>query len=166
MLKTSLPWLKKWLKQKNRYLPKGIEMNLTKLPAICLSVLTLFFGLIFPAFSQNNGISVTFKNNSNNTLKCWIFQQDDYVPFINLNGKQERHFENFNAGSNVRCAIDIDSNSSTVLTYFDVKTAGTHELLLDKVPCPSCREKGGKDWRWATIIVYPNGQADYNRLKS
>ncbi|MGZ8137259.1 MAG: hypothetical protein ACXW1W_11275 [Methylococcaceae bacterium] len=139
-------------------------MNLKKIPAIYLSVAILYFGLIFPVFSQENNISVIFKNNSNNTLKCWILEQNDYVPFINIDGKQERRFENFNAGSKARCSIDIDGRSSTILTYFFVTSAGIHELLLDKVPCPSCSEKGGRDWRWATIIVHPNGQADYNRL--
>ncbi|GEM_PF-1547731 len=140
-------------------------MILRKFPHLYLSVVILFFCSIFPVFSQENGISVTFKNNSNNILQCGIFEQDDYVPFINLDGKQDRHFDNFTVGSKVRCSIAIDGRSSTVLTYFDVTSAGVHELLIDKVPCPSCREKGGQDWRWATIIVSPDGHANYNRLK-
>lgn len=137
-------------------------MILKKVPVLCLSVGVLFFCSICPVFSQENSISVTFKNNSNNVLKCGIFEQDDYVPFISLDGKQDKHFDNFTVGSKLRCSINIDSRSSTVLTYFDVIASGVHELLLDKVPCPSCR---GQDWRWATIIVSPNGHANYNRLK-
>lgn len=114
-----------------------------------------------PVLSQEKSISVSFKNNSNNILKCEVLGQSDYVPFINLEGKQERHFDNFNAGSKVRCYISIDNRSTTVLTYFDIISAGNYELLFDRVPCPSCR---GIDWRWATVVVYPNGQADYNRL--
>ncbi|MCK5537065.1 MAG: hypothetical protein KAI79_09570 [Bacteroidales bacterium] len=111
--------------------------------------------------ANEKSVQVSFTNNSSNTLNCSIKMGKDYVPFINLRGEKSKSFQNFKLNSQVRCSISIDNRSSTVLTYFKAHISGEYELLLKKVKW----DKGTKSkTRWATIVVYPNGEAHYNKL--
>ena len=122
----------------------------------------LFLLCIFPDFSYGE-TNVSFKNNSTGQLTCQILMNSNYVPFVRLDPGQRKVFNKFKLGSNARCSISIDSQSSTVLTYFHVNMTGEYEALKELVECTTC--SNGINVRWATIIVYPNGQSVYNELK-
>lgn len=115
------------------------------------------------AVATEENASVSFVNNSEKLLTCGIQTKKDYIPFIRLQPGSSKHFEGFKLGSSVRCSTDIDKTerSSTMLTYFSVNTEGVYELLQERVPCETCPLK----IRWATIVTFPNGQADYTKWK-
>jgi hypothetical protein len=130
--------------------------------SICYTLifLNIFFGLSYPVLSQEKSGNVSFQNNSNNFISCGINGRNGYVTFLQISSKQKKNFDRFVLGSAIRCFALLDANSTTVFTYFNVTSAGVHEFLLDRVPCERCYERSS---RWATIIVYPNGQADYTK---
>lgn len=106
----------------------------------------------------DNTINVTFVNNSPKQLGCSIRSEAGYTPFIRLQPGKEKNFQNFKRGSEVRCHTDIEKTSTTVLTYFSVKSEGTYELLQELVPCKTCTNS---KFRLATIVTFPNGEAFY-----
>jgi hypothetical protein len=113
---------------------------------------------------QKDSVGIFFKNNSNNVLKCWhVRASGNLVNFLMIEGQQVKHFDNFNSGSKIACSIEIDSYSATLLTHFSVASTGNYELLLDRVPLSN--SQGGNTWRWATVVVYPNGQSYYSNPK-
>lgn len=118
---------------------------------------------IFPALAfSSEDKNVTFLNNSEKLLKCWIKIGNEYTPFIRLEPGKTKEFEGFKVDSDVRCQTEIDKNrSSTMLTYFSIKTEGVYELLQERVHCETCPSKV----RWATIVTYPNGEAFYTKWK-
>ncbi len=111
---------------------------------------------------EKGNIGVSFKNKASNWLSCSILDKGDYVNFLRLAGNEEKHFDNFIAGSKARCSIQIDNKASTMLSYFEVTAAGDYVFSLDKVPCSSCT---GQDWRWATVFVDPQGRSDYTHFQ-
>ena len=115
------------------------------------------------AMATEDKFTVTFVNNSEKLLKCGIKTDTEYTPFIRLQPGSSKNFENFKLGSQVRCSTEIDKNklSTTMLTYFTVKAEGVYELLQERVACETCPSKV----RWATIITFPNGEADYTKWK-
>jgi hypothetical protein len=129
--------------------------------ATILGFISLSFGVSNPVFSQERMIDVSFKNNSNNTMKCQSLGMSGYTTFLSLEGKQQKTFSEFVPNIKARCYTVLTPGSTTVLTYFKVSSAGTYELMLEKVSCRSCTQT---TWRWATVVVNPNGQPDYNRL--
>ncbi|WP_295392372.1 hypothetical protein [uncultured Thiodictyon sp.] len=126
-------------------------------------IASTFFALILgwasATVAQDALITVSFTNKSSNTLHCGMLSNGEYFPFLLLEGKTEKRFDEFASGAKLRCQIDLAKNSYTILTYFEVKTPGAYEFLLEKVPCTGCRTAG--EWRWATIVVDPHGKADY-----
>ena len=148
-----------------------LEINLCKnknmtpryFAMVAITMGSLFLGIAFDALPQERSISVSFNNTSINTLHCYMLKDGGYVPFLILEEKHEKRFDAFLADSKVGCQIKIDNRSSTMLTHFTVKIPGVYDFLLEQVPCPSCQ---GREWRWATIVVDPNGQPDYLRLAS
>ncbi len=120
--------------------------------------------LASPEFSQKGSVAISFKNNSSNTLKCWLVSGNKNLSaFLMIEGQQSKHFDNFNSGSKIACSIDIDSYASTMLTHFSVAYSGDYELLLDRVPLSNIQ--GKNTWRYATVVVYPNGQSYYSSPK-
>ena len=115
------------------------------------------------AMATEGETSVSFANNSEKLLKCGIKTDTDYTPFIRLQPGSSKHFENFKLGSQVRCSTEVDKikRSTTMLTYFSVTTEGVYELLQERVACETCPLKV----RWATIVTFPNGEADYTKWK-
>jgi hypothetical protein len=115
------------------------------------------------AFAAGGKSSVAFVNNSEKLLSCSIQTEKDYIPFIRLQSGSSKRFENFKLASQVRCQTEVDKTerSSTFITYFSVNTEGEYELLQERVPCESCPSK----IRWATIVVFPNGEAHYTKWK-
>lgn len=115
------------------------------------------------AIATKGNSSVSFVNNSEKLLKCSIQTDNDYIPFIRLQPGSSKHFDNFKLDSQVRCSTEVDrtARSSTMLTYFSVKTKGVYELLQERVACETCTSK----IRWATIVTFPNGEAHYTKWK-
>lgn len=114
------------------------------------------------AFECRANDLVTFINNSDGRLKCSVFSEGGYVPFIRLSPNQSKAFSNYRLPKKVRCSISIDHRSATALTYFIVAEYGEYELLKEYVDCSSCKNR---DYRYGTIVVHPNGKAEYNKLK-
>lgn len=110
-------------------------------------------------------INVTFKNNSSNTLKCAVFADRQYTPFLRLLPEQAKVITAFTEGTFLHCHHTLASNASTPLTYFRVTESGTYELLMEPVLCGSECPDDIKS-RQATIVVTPQGQSSYNKLKS
>lgn len=108
---------------------------------------------------------VTFRNTSDNRVRCWIKRaaDEDYTPVLVLHGRETKTFPDFPTGASGRCSFDIGPGTSTTLSYFAFTRPGTYDLILDRVPCPACK---GRDWRWATVVVDPAGHSDYNRLSN
>lgn len=125
-----------------------------------LLVFLLFIG--GNAMATENSPQVSFVNNSDKLLKCSIKINNIYTPFIRLKPGSSKYFDGFELGSQVRCTTFIDKTqrSSTILTYFNVKTDGVYELLHEIVPCDTCTSK----FRPATIVVFPNGESYYAKL--
>ncbi len=111
--------------------------------------------------SDANLAKISFNNTSNNHLRCSIKMGNEYVPFLSLQGLKSKSFQNFKLNSHVRCSIQINKTSFTVLTYFQTRFSGEYDLLLSQVKCYTCKNR---KTRWATIAVYPNGEAYYNKL--
>jgi hypothetical protein len=122
----------------------------------------IFHFLILAGVSLNSfgGTDVSFRNNSAGTLKCWVSINNTYIPFLQLEPKEIKTFFDFKLGSPARCQTSINQNTSTVLTYFVVDSSGSYESLREYVDCTTCAS--GVTYRYATIIVPPNGQAKYN----
>lgn len=134
---------------------KKYKMKIHQVFVLCL--LMLFSSCVFSYAGTKN---VTFLNNSPKLLKCWIKKNNDYIPFIRLEPGKSKSFEDFKLNSDVRCSTEIEKNhSTTMLTYFSIKTEGVYELLQERVSCESCPSK----IRWATIVTFPNGDAFYNK---
>lgn len=113
--------------------------------------------------SDASGVGgVTFKNASANFVRCSMQRGSAYAPFLGLDGGQSKRFRGFALGKRLRCHTELDSYSTTVLTYFTPRTAGTYEMRLERVTCPTCK---GADWRWATVVVAPNGTPYYSDLR-
>lgn len=116
------------------------------------------------AITAENSKGVVFVNNSEKLLKCGIKTDNEYTPFIRLEPGKSKSFEGFKLDSDVRCSTEVDKNqgSTTMLTYFSVKSEGVYELLQERVPCATCPSKV----RWATIVTFPNGEASYTKWKN
>lgn len=127
-----------------------------------ISFLAICF-CIFSAPILTLAADVTFINNSEKLLKCSKENDKEYIPFLRLKPNGLKRFENFAIGSKIRCSTQISEikRSSTMLTYFTVKTAGIYELLQANVKCDTCPSKV----RLATIVTYPNGDSDYTHFK-
>jgi hypothetical protein len=117
------------------------------------------------ALSQKDSVNISFKNNSNNILKCWhVRAGGNLINFLMIEGQQVKHFDNFiNSGSKIACSIELGSYSATLLTHFSIASTGNYEFLLDRVPLSN--SQGGNTSRWATVVVYPNGQSYYSNPK-
>jgi hypothetical protein len=115
-----------------------------------------------PATARAGTATVTFKNTADQPARCWMRREGNYAEFLELDAYASKRFDAFNLGAYLRCAIWIDAGSSTVLTYFQAQAPGTYELRLSRVPCATCT---GRDWRWATVVVNPNGIPTYNKLR-
>lgn len=136
----------------------NIKMNFfAKIMLPCL----LIFLPVDSLSSDTKG--VVFVNNSEKLLKCWIKTGSEYTPFIRLESGNSKSFEGFKIGADVRCSTEVDKKqgSTTMLTYFSVKSEGIYELLQERVPCATCPSKV----RWATIVTFPNGEAFYTKWK-
>lgn len=117
------------------------------------------------AMSPQATLAVAFKNAANgpkNHLSCSMAEGEEYKPLVSLEPGGLKGFNALPQQARIRCQIQIDESSSTMLTYFVIKTAGTYELSLNHVPCSSC---ANRDWRWATIVTDPSGNSDYTHFK-
>ncbi|MGJ0486021.1 MAG: hypothetical protein ACR65R_16015 [Methylomicrobium sp.] len=106
---------------------------------------------------KNNGV-ITLRNLASNSLSCSIQKDGNYGNLFIINDSGEQTLNDFVLGSNVRCSIQIDPRSSTMLTYFQPIISGVYQFKLEKVPCKSCKNQ---NWRWATVYYDPNGKSDY-----
>lgn len=109
----------------------------------------------------SDDIEVVIFNNSDKLLKCQRNDGKGYVPFIRAMPNERKEFKSFKKASNVRCSTSLDRDSGTFLTYFSINQAGLYELLQEMVPCEKCQN--GSETRWATIVVYPNGESFYTK---
>lgn len=110
-------------------------------------------------------LAVAFRNaaeNADNGLACEIGGPAGFTRLLYLKPNGIKGFDALPKGAQIRCHIALDERSSTMLTYFVLKSAGTYELSLEKAPCASCR---GQDWRWATVVLDPAGHSDYTHFK-
>ena len=106
---------------------------------------------------------VTFRNTSGKTAKCALRNRGAYLPFLVLASNQSKRFDKFKIGSAIRCWTFIDAQSTTILTYLTVSSAGKYEILQDKVACSTCN---ARTWRWATVVVDPSGVPHSSKLTS
>ena len=105
-------------------------------------------------------INITLRNDSDNQLTCGNAKDEKFNSFLSLNAKEERNYENIDEGEYIGCSIKIDNRSSTILTWFHAISPGVYTLLLEQVECKTCT---GTDHSWATIVVNPNGQREFQQ---
>jgi hypothetical protein len=106
-------------------------------------------------------INITLRNGSNNQLTCGNAKDEEFNGFLSLNGYEERNYENIDEGEYIGCNIKIDNRSSTILTWFHAISPGVYTLLLEQIECKTCT---GTDHSWATIVVNPNGQREFQKI--
>lgn len=106
-------------------------------------------------------INITLKNGSDNELECGKMMGNDFESFLIIGGREERSYENIKEGEFIGCNIKIDGRSSTILTWFNATRPGVYTFLLEQVECKTCK---GTNERWATFVVNPNGQREYQQL--
>jgi hypothetical protein len=132
-------------------------MRFTKPSVLSFSILLLIAGVNADAWSQEKTISVAFKNQSKHLLNCGILKNVDYLTFVILAGQRQQRFDEFVAGSRIRCAFALDSKSATKWSYFEVKLPGVYQLsLVMPAPCPTCSGTGPEP---SVTVVDPHGQA-------
>lgn len=108
-------------------------------------------------------IDVTFRNTSNEELRCSIRPYAEFIPFLSIKSGGEKRFDGFKAGTRARCSIFFDGGAySTILTYFVIDKAGVYDILLERVHCDTCKNR---TWRWATVVVDPSGHPEHSRYR-
>jgi len=126
-------------------------------------LLTLILGITsINCLASQLTLNISIYNNSNNTAKCSILKNGQYIPFIRLQPEQSKSLSRTSKNTKVRCHHQLTYKSTTALSYFNVTETGRYELLMEYVKCG--KECKNKNFREATIIVSPSGDPTYNRL--